>query len=106
MKINSKLAKERGLTLETIAEIEHLQEYRKYLENERLQGNLSQDSFYSKWTTNEFALQRLWGFSEDAKYHRFWDAKGCTCPKMDNDDAYPTGYYIVNRLCPLHGNDK
>lgn len=55
------------------------------------------------WTTNQFSLQRAWGFEEDKNYHRFWDLPGCLCPKMDNNDNYPSGYYYVNFGCPLHG---
>lgn len=46
------------------------------------------------WAENQYALQRAWGFPEDPNYHRAWWIKGCTCPKMDNDDNYPTGYSI------------
>ena len=49
----------------------------------------------------EFELQRLWGFTEDAKFHRFWETPKCTCPKMDNRDGYPHILY-VNLECPLH----
>ena len=54
-------------------------------------------------TNTENQLQELWGFSKDAKFHRFWQTPKCTCPKMDNEDAYPTGYYNISADCPLHG---
>lgn len=54
-------------------------------------------------TECEFELQRLWKFPLDKKFHRFWDYHKCECPKMDNDDAWPTGYYVVAGNCPLHG---
>jgi len=65
----------------------------------------------NKWLRNlgetlrrlEFALQRLWGFPEDKNYHRWWYHSKCSCPKMDNDDAYPTGYSYISGDCPLHG---
>jgi len=56
------------------------------------------------WTTVQFALQRAWGFPEDKNYHRFWDIPSCDCPEMDNDDRYPTGYYVVSGKCDLHGS--
>ena len=56
-------------------------------------------------TICEFELQKLWGFPEDARFHRFWEAPKCTCPKMDNEDSYPSGYYVNNLNCPLHGTD-
>lgn len=51
----------------------------------------------------EFELQKLWNFPEDIKFHRFWDTPKCKCPKIDNSDNYPTGYYSIVRNCPLHG---
>lgn len=54
-------------------------------------------------TALEFKLQELWGFPKDQKFHRFWETPKCTCAKMDNEDAYPTGYYSINSQCPLHG---
>jgi len=39
----------------------------------------------------EARLQELWDFPVDAKYVKFWYRPGCRCPRMDNDDAYPTG---------------
>lgn len=53
-------------------------------------------------TQIEFDLQSLWGFPQDAKWHKFWKLPKCTCPKMDNDDRYPTGYYVINASCPIH----
>ena len=37
-------------------------------------------------TECEFELQRLWKFTEDLKFHRFWEYPKCSCPKMDNED--------------------
>lgn len=56
-------------------------------------------------TECEFELQRLWGFTEDAKFHMFWETPKCQCSVLDNRDAYPTGYYVTNLSCPLHGKD-
>lgn len=68
------------------------------IDDSRLLKELAQDI-----TLVEFELQRLWKFDENDKFHRFWDTPKCQCPKMDNDDAYPTGYYVTNLSCPLHG---
>ena len=53
-------------------------------------------------TMCEFRLQELWKFSKDARFHRFWETPKCLCPKIDNNDNYPTGYYSVSSGCPLH----
>ena len=59
---------------------------------------------FSTWLTNiEFTLQELWNFPSNQNYHKFWETPKCQCAKMDNIDAYPTGYYSVNMGCPLHG---
>jgi len=57
-------------------------------------------------TECEFELQRLWKFSLDANYHRFWIVPKCECPRMDNEDRYPHGHYIINLSCPIHGDLK
>jgi hypothetical protein len=51
----------------------------------------------------EYALQRSWGFPQSAKYHRFWEVPRCTCPTIDNEERYPSGMYVVNGNCPVHG---
>ena len=51
----------------------------------------------------EFLLQDAWKFERNINYHKFWEAPHCTCPKMDNDDAWPSGHYIRNFGCPVHG---
>lgn len=60
--------------------------------------------FYNTLLDNvEEQLQNNWKFPVDSNYYRFWDRPHCTCPKMDNDDAYPYGRYIVSGDCPIHG---
>ncbi len=53
----------------------------------------------------DFMLQHLWGFQMNDKFHRFWERPRCGCPKMDNDDRYPTGVYVIGGQCILHGGD-
>lgn len=59
-----------------------------------------------KYTEVEFELQEAWKFPKDARYHRYWNRPKCTCPKMDNEDRYGTGYSVINSECPLHGGVK
>lgn len=51
----------------------------------------------------EFKLQELWGFPKDARWHKFWEVSHCLCPKMDNNDWYPTGRCFISGNCPVHG---
>ncbi len=57
-----------------------------------------------EYTQIEFELQKAWKFEQDKNFHRFWNRPKCSCPKMDNEDRYPTGNYIVSRECKLHGD--
>lgn len=54
--------------------------------------------------TYEYALQRLWGFPTDRRYHRYSHfIKGCTCPKEDNDELVGRiEERWIDRLCPFH----
>ena len=54
-------------------------------------------------TKIEFALQDAWSFPRDENFHRFWLTPKCLCPRMDNEDNYPHGYYTKMSDCPLHG---
>jgi len=63
----------------------------------------SAKAIYPSWVALETALQRLWGFTEDISYVKFWHYPHCTCPKIDNDDLYPSGLYVFNNSCPIHG---
>lgn len=51
----------------------------------------------------EATLQTLWGFPVDDRYYMFWLRPKCECPIMDNNERYPTGYYVINGGCPIHG---
>lgn len=63
-------------------------------------------SLCNQWTDIQYQLQKAWGFSKNSKMHRFWDIPACKCPKMDNDDAYPSGYYVTVEDCKLHWRTK
>lgn len=51
----------------------------------------------------EHTLQHLWGFPRDRDFHIHWlDLKGCTCPKMDNQELMGAPYRITSATCPHH----
>lgn len=111
--INLRLATQKNLSKEQIEKIEFRQFFRGVIE-EVMQSEViastksitSSNSFlenlYHVWQDNEHRLQNLWGFTADWKYHKFWTVPGCTCPKLDNQDNYPTGPYFYNDGCPYH----
>lgn len=50
----------------------------------------------------EFTLQGLWRFDRSKNHHTHWiDIKGCTCPKLDNQEQWGTGCITVSD-CPWH----
>lgn len=58
----------------------------------------------AKYTKIEFALQKAWGFKRSRVMHKFWNRPRCKCPKIDNDDRYPSKYCSISPNCPLHGD--
>lgn len=60
-------------------------------------------TLYPLWYKNEKTLQKMWGFEDNETYIKFWQYPYCACPKMDNNDSYPSGHYYINGNCPIHG---
>lgn len=58
---------------------------------------------YEVWMENERILQKLWNFEENDNFIKFWTFPACSCPCMDNNDNYPTGYYYKVQNCMIHG---
>jgi len=102
--INKELAVQRGLSEQTISDIEHHHDVRDFLVGEMKETPREElRELFKDWVENEYMLQNLWGFPESSAYHKWWSLPQCTCPKMDNEDAYPVGYYVMNDSCPMHG---
>jgi hypothetical protein len=108
VKLNQHLVKKQGLTSADETRILKLHAEREFIEDELYKTPRGTTQLYkllNDWTVNQFALQRAWKFPENADYHRWWWIKGCTCPKIDNDDNYPYGYYVRVQDCKYHGWD-
>ncbi len=105
LRLNGNLAERQGIPKEALTELKRLHCARIDIED-NLQTCRMEDRrvLLECWTDNQYQMQKQWGFPEDAKFHRFWDIEGCGCQKMDNDDAYPTGYYVVSQACRIHGD--
>ena len=105
LRLNGNPAERQGIPKEALTELKRLHCARIDIED-NLQICRMEDRrvLLECWTDNQFALQRTWGFTEDVKFHRFWDIDGCGCPQTDNNDAYPTGYYVVSGNCRIHGS--
>lgn len=51
----------------------------------------------------EYTMQGIWGFTRDRDYHIHWiDLKGCTCPKIDNQELFGAPYRVTATDCPHH----
>lgn len=82
----------------------HLEKLKIFEKMEESEDPEKLQAFDREITKLERKLQDLWGFRVNNNYHKFWDRPKCKCPKMDNDDRYPSSSYIIAGNCPLHGN--
>ena len=60
----------------------------------------------AEFMDNQRALQKAWNFPQNDNFIRFWEVPHCKCPRMDNEENYPHGYYSVDMGCPVHGSDE
>ena len=109
-RINAKLAKQRKLTAADIADIRatHLEKLQVYTLMYAMDPEEDREFLElcdKHLVTIEFELQELWGFERNARYHRFWNRPWCSCPKMDNEEAYGLNRAFVSGHCPLHGRE-
>ena len=102
--LNEHLVKAQGLTKKEVDYIKELHVRRMDIEDSFENDEITPEEYVKSWTLNQFDLQLAWGFGLNANYHRFWDMKGCSCPKMDNNDGYPYGHYVTDSGCPVHGH--
>lgn len=100
------LIEKQNLTQEQVDIIKnlHIKKYKLYKQCEDIEyakkNSLKLDK---KITKVEFDLQKAWSFPQDINYHKFWNIPNCKCPKIDNEDVYPSGYYARSGNCVLHG---
>lgn len=97
--VNPHLCKRLKISDNTLEKIKGCQAFREMLSQISV---TTSEGILEEFHDNEFELQRLWGFSENKDYHRFWDLSGCSCPVIDNEDAYPIGPYWYSGDCKLH----
>ena len=106
IRLNERLILQQNLSESEVAEILRLHEYKLTIRAKMraLPSDNPKIKAYAKDLEQiEFLLQDAWKFPRDVKFHRFWEAPHCTCPKMDNYDAWPSGHYVRNFGCPVHG---
>lgn len=104
LRLNSRLIAQQGLTQAEVDHLKKLHLQRMEIE-ERLDAATDTKTIqevFVEWTSNQFALQRGWGFPEDARYHPSHRLSKCSCPTADNDERIGTDYFITNEGCPIH----
>ena len=101
--LNKYLIEKQGLSNEDVEKIKKLHIFKHLIFEKMLDCPEEELALYNEYVVAcEYALQRAWKFPEDENYHRFWDTPMCHCPKVDNEDSYPTGYYSHTVGCPVH----
>lgn len=109
--INLQLAEHQQLTTEAIVAIERLHAFRDSLHNsieclmQSKQRKLTYEVGQMLFTIEE-ELQKLWKFPVHRSYYKFWNVPLCRCAKMDNNDRFPTGRYIISGDCWLHSKEE
>lgn len=106
VRLNERLILQQNLSESEVEQILRLHEYKLTVRAKMraLPSDNPKIKAYAKDIEHiEFLLQDAWKFERNIYYHKFWEAPHCTCPKMDNDDAWPSGYYVRNFGCPVHG---
>ena len=108
--INLELAAKQQLSEAEVYKIEQLHYSRKLLHdaiNQALSaGNKTVARAIAKALPEiELELQKLWKFEQNINYYKFWYVPHCKCSCLDNEDAFPSGYYVRNLSCPVHGED-
>jgi len=111
MAANPILVKRQGIDEESVRQINILHDVRESLHECLASMNVYTYNSLAREIVKllydiEAELQRLWKFPVNPNYYKFWNVPACVCAKMDNEDAYPTGYYSINLNCPLHGEEK
>jgi hypothetical protein len=106
---NPRLADKQGLDETTREVIDKLHIFQEFITESASETNADGEptydvqALYKMWYETNVLLQKLWKFDLDEKYIKFWEFPRCTCPKMDNDDNYPSGYYVTVQNCIYHG---
>jgi len=104
LRLNQRLITQQGLTQEQVDKIKELHMERLSIEKQLEEAHRVEDikAIFGYWTDCEYRLQDAWGFPRDANWHPSHHLPHCVCPKMDNDDAIGTGYFVRVQGCAIH----
>lgn len=100
--LNQQLIKQQKLSKYDIEQL-----YIAYDELDILLSNecqLSDKELPDAITRQEYKLQKLWRFTPNSDFHRYWYmTPRCSCPKLDNDDLIGSKHRWFSGGCKLHG---
>lgn len=104
IRLNARLITQKALSKMQVQAIKELHKQRMIIEEQLEAAHRQEDInyIYSNWTNNQFALQRAWGFPENANFHPSHRLPHCDCPKLDGDDRIGTPYKVCTVGCPIH----
>lgn len=64
----------------------------------------TREEYAVKFEKLEFLQQVLWGFEQNADWHRWFTVPQCACPYDKNDLLWGKRGKWINVQCPVHGN--
>ncbi len=101
--INLSLAKERGLSGNTITAIQTVMDKIHIIRQRPLYYCETYKDSVECVESLETTLQLLWGFPYDKNYQTYrFGFKDCTCQKMDNRERVGTGTFVYDKGCVVH----
>ncbi len=102
--INLSLAKERGLSEDTITSIQTVMDKIHIIHQRPLYYCETYKDSVECVESLETTLQLLWGFHYDKNYQTYrFGFRECTCPKMDNRERVGKGAFVYDKSCVVHG---
>lgn len=104
---NVELADQRGLDEANRAELEKCYELLDNCLAQPWKNCESPTEVVERVHDLECTLQAIWGFQVSSDFHNYWfRIKGCTCPKLDNEELMGSRMRYYNMNCPYHGSSK
>lgn len=102
--VNLSLAEERGLSYDDVRIVETLHKVRDRIHKKLKTKETKPTPAVAKFLKDiEETLGEIWFGKANLSYYKFWKVPKCTCPKIDNEDIYPSELYSYSMGCPLHG---
>lgn len=105
--INENLLRAKGAfeNLDSIKKL-HIEKFKIFKKMEKTNDVEKLRNLANNIESIEYQLQELWCFPKDKNYHFWFDVPKCTCPMSDNMENRGTENRVIDKNCPIHGNEK